>query len=313
MAACFVGIDISKGELVVAIRPSGEQWTTTNDEVGWTNLTQRLQALQPQCIVFEATGGLEAGLGLALATAELPLALVNPRKVRDYAKSVGQLAKTDRLDATVLARYAEHGEPLLTVWRSEEVQSLQDTLSRRRQLVAMRSVERERRVKVPARLQPGLDRHLTMLTEEIKACDTALLEVIKANPTWRAKYHRMRTVPGVGLLCAATMLVFFTMMGHNTREQVASLVGVAPFNRDSGLYRGTRRIEGGRTEVRRILYMAAIAATRFNPTIHDFYVRLLAINKPPKVAIIACARKLSHILRAIYLSDTEWRVPSSGS
>ena len=306
MAECWVGIDVSKRELVVAVRPSGEQWTTGNDERGWVALVERLRPLQPQRVVFEATGGLEAGLGLALAKAGLALALVNPRQVRDYARSMGQLAKTDRLDAALLALYAERVQPSVTVWANEELQVWEDTLGRRRQLVTMRSIERERRTQMPAKFQPGLERHISLLTDEIKACDRALLEAIQAHPFWRAKYRRMRTVPGVGLLCAATMLVFFSLIGPNTREEVAALIGVAPLNCDSGQFRGRRRIWGGRSDVRRVLYMAALSASRCNPTISDLYHRVRTHHKPTRVAIIACARKLSHILRAIFMTDTEW-------
>ncbi|MDE3077121.1 MAG: transposase, partial [Chloroflexota bacterium] len=223
---CFVGIDVSKAELVVAVLPTEAQWTVTNDEAGWTQLVERLQRLHPQRVVVEATGGLEAGVGLALAGAKLPVALVNPRQVRDYARSSGQLAKTDRLDARILARFAERVQPPVTVWPDTELQTLQDILGRRRQLVAMRRIERERRSQTAARFQPSLERHIEFLSEEIKACDRALSAAVKANPAWRAKYRLMTTVPGVGLICASTMLVFFTLLGPSTREEVAALVGV---------------------------------------------------------------------------------------
>lgn len=310
---CFVGIDVAKAELVVAVRPTGGRWAVKNDEAGWTKLVDQLRPLQPGCVVLEATGGLEAGVGVALATAKLPVALVNPRQVRDFARSTGQLAKTDRLDAGLLALFAERVQPPVTVWPDPDLRALQDILGRRRQLVAMRSVERERRGHTPTAFKTSLERHVDFLSQEIRACDNALLAAIKASPVWRAKYRLMTTVPGVGLICAATMLVFFTLLGASTREEVAALVGVAPLNCDSGAFKGRRKIWGGRSDVRSVLYMAALSAITWNPVIHDLYQRLIAKHKPTKVALVACARKLSHILRAIFLTDTQWRPSRFGS
>ncbi|MBV9119543.1 MAG: transposase [Chloroflexi bacterium] len=309
----FVGIDVAKAELVVHIRPANEHMTVANDESGWGTLISRLSDLRPVRIVLEATGGYEAGVGVALAGAKLPVALVNPRQVRDFARSTGQLAKTDRLDAAMLALFAERIQPPVTVWPDDELQLLQDLLGRRRQLVAMRSVERERRPRAPRAAQGSVDRHISFLSAEIQDCEHALQTAINASPTWRAKVRHLRTIPGVGLVCAVTMLVFFTMLGPSSREQVSKLIGVAPLNCDSGTMKGRRIIWGGRAHVRSVLYMAALSAIRFNPVIHDLYHRLLQQRKPTRVALIACARKLGHILRAVWLTHTPWHHSASNS
>lgn len=311
---CFIGIDVAKAELVVAVRPTGASWTVANSEAGWTALVERLKPLEPQRIVLEATGGLQAGAALTLVDAGLPVSVVNPRQVRDFARSVGKLAKTDRLDAGILALFAERAQPPLTVWPDDQLRALQELLSRRRQLVAMRGVERERLTSpAAAASKASMHRLIDFLTGEIQDCDRALLAAVRANPTWRAKHRLLQSVPGVGPICATTMLVFFALLGPSTREQVATLIGVAPLNCDSGTVRGQRRIWGGRADVRSVLYMAALTAKRWNPVIHDLYERLLAKHKPANLALIACARKLSHILRAIFLTDRPWHTNASPS
>lgn len=302
----YVGIDVAKAELVVAVRPGKEQWQVPNTEAGISDLARRLQELRPERVVMEASGGLEVLAAANLLSAGLPVCVVNPRQVRDFARATGRLAKTDALDAEILATYGERMEPPLAPAPDAALRELQTVLTRRQQLVTMRTAEKNRRGQATSRLRPAIERHIMFLDQEIGSCDRELLEAVTASPAWRAKYRLLRSVPGVGLVIAVTLLVFFAPLGVTTRQEIAALVGVAPLNRDSGTMRGKRTIWGGRAPVRALVYMAAVSAIRFNPVIRALYTRLTDNGKPPKVALVACMRKLLVIVRAILEKNTAW-------
>lgn len=306
-----MGIDVAKAELVVHMRPSGEQWTVTNDAAGIGQLLERLSRQQLGRIVLEATGGYELLAAATLYAAGLPVAVVNPRQARDFARATGRTAKTDALDAAVLALFAERIQPPVRALPDAETQQLQAVLARRQQLVTMLTSERNRRPHVGSKLLPGLERHLTFLKDEISECDQTLLATIKASPTWRAKHKLLRSVPGLGLIATANLLVLFSSIGVHTRQELAALTGVAPLNRDSGMLRGRRTIWGGRGHLRAVLYMAAVSAARWNPIINELYERLTAAGKPRKVALVACMRKLLVIASAIVRTNTSWTPTSA--
>jgi len=308
-----VGIDVAKAELVVAERPSGARWTTANDEAGIRALTQRLVAARPALVVLEATGGYELAAVGALAAAGLPVVVVNPRQVRDFARATGQLAKTDALDAGVLALFAERVRPAVRPLASEAQADLSAVLARRRQLLEMLVAERNRLGQVVGRetklVKRSLKHHIAYLERELRMTDTELGDRIRESPLWRAQDDLLRSVPGVGPVLAVTLLAEMPELGRLTRKEVAKLVGVAPLNRDSGTLRGQRLIVGGRTSVRAALYMAALVATRHNAVIRTFYQRLLAAGKPKKLALTACMRKLLTILNAMVKTNTRWQAP----
>jgi transposase len=305
-----VGIDVSQSQLDVAVRP-GTCFSVSNDEVGWATLVAQLRHLVPVRIVLEATGGLEMPLVGALAVASLPVVVVNPRQVRDFARATGQLAKTDALDAQILAHFAEVIRPPLRPFPDAQTQALAALSARRRHLIAMLTAEKNRlRTATPA-IRRSLRRHLVWLQRERTQLDTELAEAIQASPVWRDKDDLLRSVPGVGPVLTTTVLANLPELGALTHKQIAALVGVAPLNRDSGTLHGKRMVWGGRAQVRAALYMAAIVATRYNPTIKTFYQRLCQAGKAKKVALTACMRKLLTILNAMLKSSTSWRVAAS--
>jgi transposase len=303
----FVGIDVSKRWLDVAIRPEGESQRVAHSEEGIAGLIARLENLQPTLIVLEATGGLEMPLVAALAVARLPAVVVNPRQVRDFAKATGTLAKTDALDASVLAHFAQAVRPELRPLADAETQALGGWLTRRRQLVEMLVAERHRLNTSALALQPGIREHITWLQMRLGGVDEELAKAVKASPCWREQDELLRSVPGVGPVLAVTLLAELPELGRLDRKQIAALVGVAPFNRDSGQFRGKRAIKGGRASVRAVLYMGALAAAQHNPIIRALYRRLLSVGKPKKLALVACMRKLLTILNAIVRNGTLWR------
>jgi transposase len=305
-AALFVGIDVSKQQLDVAVRPSGEQWTVPHDEGGIRDLVTRLQALAPTLIVLEATGGLEVALASALATAPLPVAVVNPRQVRDFARATGLLAKTDRLDAQCLAQFADAVRPTPRPLPDAQAQELSALLQRRRQLVEMHTAEKNRLSTAAPRIRPQIQRHLTWLHKQIGECDGELRTLIRSSPVWRETDHLLRSAPGVGPVLATTLVAALPELGTLTRQQIAALVGVAPLNRDSGLMRGRRTVWGGRAQVRHVLYMSTLVGVRHNPVLVAFYQRLRAAGKVPKVALVACMHKLLTILNAMVKHRTRW-------
>jgi transposase len=302
----FVGVDVSKDTLDGA-STAGEHWQTRNDEESIGALVERLRALTPRLIVLEATGGYEAPLASALALAQLPVVVVNPRQVRHFAKATGRLAKTDRIDAALLAAFGAAVKPEVRPLKDEFAQELTALLARRRQLIGMLTAERNRLLSAPPVLRTDLKAHIHWLVKRIKDTDANLTGLMRSSPVWREKEDLLAAVKGVGRVTAQTLLADLPELGRLNRKQIAALVGVAPFNHDSGTFRGQRRIWGGRAPVRAVLYMASLSAKRFNPVIRLFYERLIAAGKPKKVALVACMRKLLTILNAMLRTGTPWR------
>ena len=305
--ATYVGIDVAKEMLDVALRPTGERWRVEHDAAGLEQLLARLQAPAPALIVLEATGGLELELVAALAAAALPVVVVNPRQTRDFARATGTLAKTDALDAAVLAHFAEAVRPPQRPLSDAQTQTLRQLLTRRRQLVVMRVAEGQRLTRAGAAVRPGIEAHIAWLEQQLSALEAELRQALQQSPVWRERDALLRSVPGVGEQLSLTLLAELPELGRLDRRQAAALVGVAPFNRDSGRLRGRRTIWGGRARVRAVLYMGALSASRHNPLIRAFYQRLLAAGKPKKVALTACMRKLLVILNAMLKHHTPWR------
>jgi len=306
----FVGIDVAKAELVVSIVPSAERFTVANDERGVRTLVERLRAIGPTLIVLEATGGYEL-LGVAgLVAAALPVVVVNPRQVRDFARATGQLAKTDRIDADILARFADVVRPDVRVIADAEAQELEALLARRRQLLEMLQAERNRVGQVFGKgkrlVRKSLKAHITFLERELRMTDTDLGAMVKASPAWRERDELLRSVPGVGPVLSRTLLADLPELGRLSRREIAKLVGVAPLSRDSGTFRGRRFVQGGRASVRAVRYMAALVATKRNATIRIFYLRLVAAGKPKKLALVACMRKLLTILNVMVRTEQRW-------
>ena len=304
----YVGIDVSKERMDVAVRPTGRSWSVSYDGAGVDDLVAQLKELKPAGVITESTGGLELPLVAALAAASLPVAVVNPRQVRDFARSTGRLAKTDRLDAQVLAHFGEAVRPPMRPLRDNETQVLGAVLARRWQVAVMNILvaEKNRLSRAAPEVRPRIEAHISWLKQELDDLDTDLRQRIKGSPVWREKDDLLRSVPGVGPQVSLTLLAYLPELGTLNRKQVAALVGVAPFNRDSGPYRGKRSVWGGRATVRSTLYMGALVASRFNPVLRDFYQRLLEAGKPKKVALTACARKLLTILNSMARTGVHW-------
>lgn len=301
-----VGIDVSQSQLDVAVRP-GTGFSVSNDEAGWATVVAQLRPLALVRIVVEATGGLEVPLVGALAAARLPVIVVNPRQVRDFARATGQLAKTDALDAQILAHFADVIRPPSRPLPDAQTQALAALVARRRHLVEMLTAEKNRlRTAAPA-IRRSLCQHLVWLQRERTQLNTELAETIRSSPVWRTTDDLLRSVPGVGPVLTTTVLANLPELGTLTHKQIAALVGVAPLNRDSGTFHGKRLVWGGRAHVRAALYMAAIVATRYNPVIKTFYQRLCQAGKAKKLALTACMRKLLTILNAMVKSRTPWR------
>lgn len=301
----FVGVDVAKGWLDVAWL-AGQTLRVDHTEQAIVGLVERLSAQPPALVVMEATGGLETALASALAAAGLAVAVVNPRQVRDYAKACGRLAKTDRIDAQVLAAFAAAIRPQVRTLPDEHTRALGDLLARRRQLVDMRVQEKLRLQRASVLQRTSLREHIAWLDERIERLDVDLTHALRSSPAWRDKDDLLKAIPGVGSLTRATMLALLPELGLLSRRQIAALVGVAPFNRDSGKHQGGRVIWGGRAQVRRTLYMAAVAAMRCNPVIRDFYRHLRSQGKPAKVALTACMRKLLVIMNAMLKHHSTW-------
>jgi transposase len=306
-AASFVGIDVAKAHLDVATRPAGTHERLPNDEAGIARLVGRLQAAPPELVVLEATGGLEAPLVAALGAAGLAVAVVNPRQVRDFAKAVGQLAKSDALDARVLARFADVVRPAPRPLPDAAAQALAALLTRRRQVIAMLVAEQQRLPSTPPALRPRVEAHLAWLRQERDDLDRELRRQVRQSPAWRADDDLLRGVPGVGPVLATTLIAELPELGRLDRKRIAALVGVAPLTCESGLLRGRRIVWGGRAQVRAALWMGTLVATRHNPVIRCFYARLLAAGKPKKVALTACMHKLLIVLNALLRRRTRWQ------
>jgi transposase len=305
--AIFVGIDISKTRLDIALRPTGSALTVPYDETGMTTVVQRLRTLSPAGIVLEATGGLEMLLSGALATAGLPVAVVNPRQVRDFARATGRLAKTDRLDAQLLAQFAEAVRPACRPLPDASTQQLAALITRRRQLVEMLTAEKNRRGSAPRTMRSHIQQHIEWLQQHLTQLDQDLTTAVQASPIWREHDELLQSVPGIGPVVTRTLLAELPELGTLTHKQIAALVGVAPLNRDSGTFRGKRTVWGGRATVRAALYMGALVAARHNRVLKAFYQRLRQAGKAPKVALTACMRKLLTMLNAMLKHRTSWR------
>ena len=306
-ALTFLGIDVARDYLDVAGHPTGATWRVANTPTGHATLVRRARALPPTGVVLEASGGFEQAVTTALTDAGLPVVVVNPRQVRDFARAHGILAKTDALDARVLARFAAEVRPPVRPRPDAATTHLHALVTRRRQLLTMRVMEQQRRRQAPPCLRPDLDAHLAWLTRRLARLDTQIARALQATPTLRTRAAWLQSIPGVGPVASGTLLAELPELGTLNRKQVAALVGVAPFNRDSGNWRGRRGVWGGRASVRAVLYMAALAATRANPTIRAFYQRLVAAGKPFKVALTACMRKLLVLCNVLCRQQTPWR------
>lgn len=303
----YIGIDVCKDWLDVEGYPESHRARLANDEAGHLALIELLGPLTPQCIILEATGGLELPAASALARAQMPVFIVNPRQARDFAKGLGLLAKTDQVDAFALARFGEGVKPTPRPLKSEELRQLEAILTRRRQLVEMVTAEKNRKAKAPNGIAKEIDEHLAWLAKRIKNADTDLSDAIKKSPVWQAKSDLLNSIPGVGKVTVNTLLAELPELGQLNRQKIAALVGICPFNRDSGSHRGKRRIWGGRTSVRSALYMAALVATRHNTVINAFYQKLLAAGKMKKVALVACMRKLLTTMNTMVQNKTHWQ------
>jgi transposase len=299
-----VGIDVSKDWLDVALGSASLR--AANDTAGVGSLIERLQETQVQLVVMEATGGYETAAASAIAAAGLRLAVVNPRQVRDFAKATGQLAKNDRIDAHVIAAFGQAIGPQITRLPDEQMRELQGLLTRRNQLVAMRVQESNRLALMQGAMRKQIKSHIAWLDKAIGAVNTDLTARLRSSPVWREKDELLRSLKGIGPITSSTLMLNLPELGVLDRRAIAALVGVAPFNRDSGTLRGRRAIWGGRAQVRHMLYMAATTAVRSNPVIKDFYTRLTARGKPHKVAMVACMRKMLTILNAMARSNTPW-------
>lgn len=302
----YVGIDVAKAQLDIATYPAGEEWRIAHDPAGVATLVEGLVALAPTLVVLEATGGLELPLVGELLQAQLPVAVVNPRQVRDFAKALGKLAKTDTLDAGVLAQFGEATKPQPRPLPDAQTQELKALVTRRRQLVEMLTAEKNRLSRATPRLHPQLKEHIQWLEGQLKELDQDLGGLVRTTPVWLAKEQLLKGVSGVGKVLSITLVAELPELGNLDRRQIAALVGVAPFNRDSDMMRGKRTVWGGRSQVRAALYMATLVATRHNPVIKAFYQRLLEAGKAKKVALTACMRKLLTILNAMIKHQQPW-------
>jgi transposase len=302
----YVGLDVAKAHIEAAVWPEPRAWRVAHTESALAELVGQIRALQPALVVLEATGGYETTLAGLLVTAGCPVAVVNPRQVRDFAKAVGQLAKTDTIDAHVLALFAARIQPPPRPWPDAATQDLTALVGRRRQVIEMLGAERNRLAVARSPLRRALRDHIRWLERQLAALDAEIAALIRASPAWRDRDDLLRTVPGIGPQTASLLITQLPELGRLTRQQIAALVGVAPFNRDSGRLRGRRVTFGGRAPVRAGLYMAALVATQHNPVLRAFYHRLLAAGKPKKLALVACMRKLLTILNAMVAHHQPW-------
>jgi transposase len=303
-----VGIDVSKYHLDVHVLPSGDAFRVSHDEPGLASLIERVRPLQPTIVVLEATGGYEVTVAATLAAAGLPVAVVNPRQIRDFARATGQLAKTDTLDARVIALFAEAVRPVARPVPDQQADALGELVARRRQLVDMLGAEHNRRRLLrDRRLQRHVDAHIAWLEDALRRLDQDLNTLIRATPLWREADDLLRSVPGIGPVTACTLIADLPELGRLDRRRIAALAGLAPVARDSGAFRGRRMIMGGRAHIRRVLYMATLTAIKHNPTIRGFHQRLVAAGRPGKVALTAAMRKLLTILNAMLRDHRPWQ------
>ena len=313
MVAIWVGIDVSKQRLDVAIRPAGETLTINNDEAGIKKLAKVLAKWSPRLIVMEATGGHEYRAAHALLKVGLPIAVVNPRQVRDFARAVGKLAKTDPIDAKILAHFGEAVQPPARGVPDEQLEEIGHLVTRHRQLIEMIVAEQNRGMSLRGTARKDVEVTIRFLRDRLDRIDEQMKTLIATHPEWNAKAELLDSVPGVGPVLISSIVAELPELGTLNRKQIAALVGVAPFNNDSGQSRGRRRIWGGRAHLRSILYMSVVAGLRFNATIRAFYKHLIAGGKAPKVALVACMRKLLVILNAMLKSQQPWRRPADSA
>lgn len=303
----FIGIDVSKARVDVHVRPEGSVFYCTTDTDGLAELVGRLTPLRPRLVVLEASGGYEGVVAAALAEAGLPVAIVNPRQVRKFAGALGRLAKTDAIDAAVIAHFAQAVRPAARPLPDDLTTRLAELMARRRQLVVMINAEKQRLARAHDRIaQSSFRAVLKRLEAERVRIDQAIDKLIEASPLWCAKQDLLKSVPGVGGVVARTLIAELPELGQVDRHQIAALAGIAPMNRDSGRYRGKRKIQGGRVEVRAPLYMACLVAIRHNPALKSFYRRLRDAGKPARLALVAARRKLLTILNAILRDQQPW-------
>lgn len=303
----WIGIDVSKSTLDVYLRPSQKQIQVANTDKGVSELLERLAAIEIEQVIVEATGGLEKSVAIALNQKGIAVSVINPRQGRDFAKATGQLAKNDQIDARTLAHFGEALHPPATVFASEAEQELQDLVSRRRQLVEMMSAEKNRR-SILRRVPEDLEDHITWLQERIQQIDAEIERLSQTQSEWRAQRDLLQSVPGIGPVIASTLIAALPELGKLKDKRISALVGVAPFNYESGKFQGKRRIWGGRAAVRSALYMGAMVAVRYNPVLKVFYERLLAAGKAKKVALVACMHKLLRVLNAIIRDQKPWQL-----
>lgn len=301
-----VGIDVSKSVLDVSAYPSGNTWQVEYSAAGITALAEELAALGPAVVVVEATGGLEISLTAALGVAGLPVAVVNPRQVRDFARATGRLAKTDKLDAQVLAQFGTMVQPPARPLPDAQHRELQAMVTRRQQLIGMLTAEKNRLRRTTPRVRHQIEVHVLWLREQLREVDRDLEDFLRSSPLWQEDAKVLRSAPGVGPIVTATLIARLPELGSLNCKQIAALVGVAPFNRDSGTLRGKRTVWGGRGALRTALYMATLVATRHNPVLRAFYQRLCDAGKPKKVALTACMRKLLIILNSMIKNHRTW-------
>jgi len=304
----YVGIDVAKATLDVAVHGTSQRWSFTNSDGGISKVTSRLLELAPTLVVLEATGGLETALVAGLRAAKLPTSVINPRQVRDFAKAIGRLAKTDALDARVIAHFAAAVRPEPRLVTDAQTQELGSVMARRRQVVEMLTAEKNRLSTASKPVKQRIQAHIIWLEKELAGINKEMEHSVGKNPVWQEKDDLLRSAPGVGPTLSLTLLSELPELGTLNRREIAALVGVAPLNRDSGTMRGKRTIWGGRSPVRAALYMATLAATRCNPVIRSFYHRLCAAGKAKKVALTACMRKFLTILNAMLKHHTTWAV-----
>lgn len=304
----FVGIDVSKDRLDVHLRPSGQTFAVPRDGPGLDQLLVRLRAEPPALVVLEATGGFALTVAAAIAGAGLPLAVVNPRQIRDFARATGRLAKTDRLDAEVIALFAERVRPEPRPLLDAAAQALAELVARRRQIVEMIGMEqnRARQARAP-KVARTIQATLKVLEAQLSELDRDIDDAVRGSPAWRAAADLLQSVPGIGGVTARTLIAEMPELGRLDRREAAALIGVAPVNHDSGQMRGHRAIAGGRTTIRNVLYMATLTAIRWNPVLKPHYQQLIARGRPKKVAIVACMRRLLGILNAILRAGTPWK------
>jgi transposase len=303
----FIGVDVSKDRLDVAVAPSGEHRSFANSEDGIALLADFIKPQKPTLVLFEATGGWEMSAVNHLAAQRLPLVVLNPRQVRDFAKATGQLAKTDAIDARILARFGQAVRPEVRPLKPVELRKLEALMTRRRQIVEMLTAEQNRLVSAPEWIRPDIEELIEILKKRLAAINRDLNKHIRKSPLWREKDKILQSFPGVGPVMASTMIADLPELGSLTRREIAALVGVAPLNCDSGAYKGRRKIWGGRAVIRSVLYMCTLTAIRHNPVIRDFYQRLRHTGKLPKVALTACMRKILVILNAMMRSGSCWQ------